>query len=90
MYKTELLTYFYMLKSFVSHANTCLTRGSRFTKCLSVRLLSCLKSQVVHVNKTELKTVSLPLHRAVFIDMQDFLTVWCWLNVKQAEDELLC
>lgn len=77
-----------VLKSFVSHTGNLLDSRSRVLS--SACLLSCLKSQVVHVNKTELRTVSLPLHRAAFTGRQDFLTVWCWLDVKQAEDELLC
>lgn len=43
-----------MLKGFVSHACTWLG-GLDLS---SVFLLSCLKFQVVHVNKTELKSLS--------------------------------
>lgn len=43
----------YMLKSFVSHANTCLTRGSRFTKCLSVSPPAKVSSGPCKQNRAE-------------------------------------
>lgn len=47
---------------------------------------SRLISVVVHVNKTQGRMVFLEL---LFIEQQDFLKVWCWLNVTRAEDEPL-
>lgn len=43
-----------------------------------------------YVNKTQLKeSIFFPCSGIVSIETHDFLKVLCWLNVRQAEGELL-